>query len=131
MPTILACGDPFRNVGPMGWLLVYAFLAGFGISCILAIVNPILAATMNADWSRRRFHLGWAALYVLPGITFAVSVAAGWDFGGEAMMWCWLIYFLVLPLWTLIHFFVLLSVRRRLRRESQNASLIAATSTLA
>ena len=117
-PLILACGDPFKNVGPFGWLVIYAFIAGLVISCLLAVVNPLLAATMKVDWRRKRFHLGWVVAYVSPGIVFAVALAAGWEIGGVALMWLWLVYFCSLPVWTILHFGVLLWKRRQLRRSA-------------
>jgi len=120
---ILACGNPFKNVGPFGWFLICAFLAGLGISCLLAILNPILAATMKVERRRKQLHLGLAAAYILPGIIFALLLAAGSDIGGDFMVIVWLIYFWVLPFWTVPHFFVLLSVRRKLRRATADNSL--------
>ena len=118
---ILACGDPFKNVGPVGWLVIYAFLAGIVVSCVLAIVNPILAATMKAPPARKRLHLRLAAAYIVPGLVFALALMSGSDVGAEFLMWIWLIYFFALPLWTIIHFVVLISVRQKLRREASNA----------
>jgi len=120
---ILACGDPFRNIGPIGWALLYAFLAGLGISCLLAIVNPLLVITMKTDRRWKRFHVGVVVAYLLPGLAFALCLAAGWNIGGEVMIWFWLIYFCLLPLWAMLHFVVLLCKRRQLRLATLNFSM--------
>ena len=77
---LLACGDPFKNVGPFGWLVIYAFLAGIAISCILAVVNALLAATMKVEPRRKQLHLGLAAVYILPGI----GSACHWRLAGTS-----------------------------------------------
>ena len=117
---ILACGNPFKNVGPFGWFVIYAFLAAFVISCILAIVNPILAATMKTPPARKRLHLGLAAAYVVPGLAFVLMAMSGVGMDVGFVIWLWVIYVFVLPVWTGIHFLVLLAVRRELRQVAQN-----------
>jgi len=115
---ILACGNPFKNVGPFGWFVIYAFLAAFIISCILAIVNPILAATMKAPPERKRLHFGLAAAYVVPGLAFVLMAMSGAGMDLGFVIWLWVIYVFVLPVWTGVHFLVLLAIRRELRRAA-------------
>jgi hypothetical protein len=117
---LLACGNPFRNIGPIGWLVIAAVFVALVVGCILAVVNPVLAATMKIPSQRKRLHLGLVATYVAPGLVLALLALTASDFASGFPVWGLLVYFVALPLWTGVHFAVLLSIRRELRQAGQN-----------
>ena len=117
---LLACGNPFRNIGPIGWLVVSLLFTGLAIGCVLAIVNPVLAATMKTPPERKRLHLGLAAVCIVPGILFALVAMTESGMASGLPVMGLLIYLFALPLWTGVHFIVLLSIRRELRQAAAN-----------
>ena len=103
---LLACGS--FHIGPGTAALIFALVGGWFVSAGLAIVNPLLIASLRIRTGRAMVHGAVYTAYVAPGLAL-FTAHQGMDGRAVGMM------IIGVPVLAISHFIILLWLRRQQR----------------